>query len=258
MSHPSPTTWRLIPLIQTSGAEQMAIDTWMFDRYQRGELPPTLRFYLWSPAAISLGRLQQHWPAHWASIQVQGQPLDHIRRPTGGRAVLHQGDLCYAWVSAPGSGSRWQLYRQICDLLIQAWGRLGVDLHYGSAGRGYIHNPSCFNTATGADLVTATGQKLIGSAQRRGKAALLQQGSMLLSPDKHLYEQIFSQPAPWDQPLYSPQQAELQIPQIIETIVERFEDTWGVTLIPQPLSPLEWQQIQTEITMDNLRSTHST
>ncbi|HSM82971.1 MAG TPA: lipoate--protein ligase family protein, partial [Nodosilinea sp.] len=93
----SPTPWRLIPPIAAPGAVQMAIDTWLLDQHQRHGHPPTLRFYTWSPAAISLGVSQrQQIPEHWRGLRWQGQPVDLVQRPTGGRGVLHQGDLTYS------------------------------------------------------------------------------------------------------------------------------------------------------------------
>lgn len=239
-----PRSWRLIPMIEGTGREQMALDAWIWERFQRGEHPPTLRFYRWDPPAISLGQLQKQWPEAWDSIRYQGRYLDLVRRPTGGRAVLHQGDLCYSVITSATAGQGWQVYREICDLLIVGWRRLGVELQYGSPGRGYSHNPSCFNTATAADLITTTGQKLIGSAQRRGKGAILQQGSMILSSDRALFEQIFDQPAPWEQTLYTPEEVTKQIPTILEGLTETFQTGLGVELMPQPLSDRERQEIE--------------
>ncbi len=148
----------------------MAIDTWLFEQYCEGSQPPILRFYTWEPAAISLGYHQSRYPAEWQDLRWQGRLLDIVRRPSGGRAVLHQGDLTYAVITS-GMGNRMQAYRSICEFLIQGWRSLNVSLDYGQPGRGYIHNPNCFGTATAADLVTPGGTKLIGSAQqRRGTA----------------------------------------------------------------------------------------
>ncbi|MEO1299948.1 MAG: lipoate--protein ligase family protein, partial [Cyanobacteria bacterium J06636_16] len=74
----------------------MAVDTWLLDQLIAGQQPPTLRFYRWRPAAISLGYHQKRWPATWRALSWQDQPVDLVKRPTGGRAVLHQGDLTYA------------------------------------------------------------------------------------------------------------------------------------------------------------------
>lgn len=236
-------TWRLLPFLAICGSIQMAIDGWLFDQCEADRHPPVLRFYTWKPSALSLGFSQKQWPAQWQKLSYHDQPIDLVRRPTGGRAVLHQGDLTYALVTSKPAGKRWEIYEIICEFLIKGWRNLGVELQYGSARRGYIHNPSCFNTATAADLVRADGSKLIGSAQRRGQRALLQHGSMILSTDRQLFEQIFDQVAPWQQPLCNPEHMDHWIPKIVSELVQSAQECFGVEFILQPLSDQEWQQI---------------
>lgn len=183
--------WRLIPMIHGSGALQMAIDRWLFDQCALHGHPPTLRFYTWSPAAISLGRLQKRWPDHWHSLEWQGQPIDIVRRPTGGRAVLHAGDLTYSVVLPQQSGHCRETYEYICGFLIEGWRSLGINLHYGSTGRGYIGQANCFQTATQADLVTDLGIKLIGSAQAWQHTTVLQHGSLQIHRDPYLWTTVF-------------------------------------------------------------------
>jgi lipoate-protein ligase A len=185
---------RYLPAIEAPGAIQMALDTWLLTQQMAGASGPLLRFYTWSPAALSLGYHQRQWPQHWSQISWQGQPLSLVRRPSGGRAVLHQGELTYAIALPLNNQPRQACYRRICDGLITGWQKLGIDLHSGTAGRGYIHRPDCFGTATPADLVTPTGFKLIGSAQLRREHALLQHGSMRLWTDPQLYEAVFGVP----------------------------------------------------------------
>jgi lipoate---protein ligase len=182
-----PQPWRLLPFLVADGQQQMAIDEAIFVAVERGESLRTLRFYQWNPIALSLGYHQRNYPDHWRSLQA----VDLVRRPTGGRAVLHQGDLTYAVIASGMSPSRTESYRQICEFLIQGWRSLGYELSYGSAGRGYIQNPDCFGTATGADLVLPDGRKLIGSAQKRSADIILQHGSMRLQPDPKLFEAVF-------------------------------------------------------------------
>ncbi len=160
-------TWRLIPLMEGSGTMQMAIDAWLLNQHQQGNHPPTLRFYTWHPAAISLGYHQKNYPPDWEQLTWQGKSLALVRRPTGGRAVLHQGDLTYGVITSTLPGNRLEVYRQICQFLIAGWRSLGVQLDYGTATKEYKDNHNCFATATGADLITATGDKAIGSAQLR-------------------------------------------------------------------------------------------
>ncbi len=186
--------WRLIPFFEGTGAEQMAIDRWLLDQHMKGLQPSSLRFYTWRSPTLSLGYHQRQIPAHWHSLQWQGQPVEIVRRPTGGRAVLHQGDLTYALVTSELKGSRRALYQHLCQFLIEGWQRLGVELAFGASKRGYIHNPSCFGTATAADLVMADGYKLIGSAQAYRNGCILQHGSIRLQPDRNLFKAVFGEP----------------------------------------------------------------
>ncbi len=169
----------------------MALDSWLLDQHQHGSQPSILRFYTWSPIAISLGYHQRRYPPAWHHLRWCNQSVDLVRRPSGGRAVLHQGDLTYSLITSEISGSRLQAYQQLCQFLIQGWRSLGVELSYGQALRNYATQTNCFGLATGADLVTPTGYKLIGSAQLRRKQAILQHGSMRLNPDPSLIAQVF-------------------------------------------------------------------
>ncbi len=197
--------WRLLPFLNADGQTQMAIDAAIFEGHRLGESPPTLRFYQWQRPTLSLGYHQRQIPEHWRSIQVNGRPIELVQRPTGGRGVLHAGDLTYAVIWSSFADSRSIAYAEICKFLITGWGKLGIRLQYGTTGRGYIHNPNCFGTATRADLVLENDSKLIGSAQKRSGSVILQHGSMALSPDRNLWESIFQEPAP-------------EIPEAIQTI----------------------------------------
>ncbi len=230
--------WRLIPLLAASGRVQMAIDRWLLEQYLLGLHPPTLRFYTWSPVAISLGYHQSSFPTHWQQITWNNEPVDLVRRPTGGRAVLHQGDLTYAAIASGFKGSRMQVYQQVCEFLIRGWQSLGVELQYGNAGRGYIHNPNCFGTATGADLVLPDGNKLIGSAQLKRGNAVLQHGSMRLAPDKELFTKVFGEEVfqPINLPLIEPVA-------VIEALTAAARNRFNIQLEVQPLSSVEWEAI---------------
>ncbi|WP_193198432.1 biotin/lipoate A/B protein ligase family protein [Nostoc sp. MG11] len=235
----SKQVWRLIPLLEATGNVQMGIDRWLLEQHHSGKYPPTLRFYTWSPPAISLGYHQRQYPEHWQNLTWQGKKLDLVRRPTGGRAVLHQGDLTYAVITSGLIGSRLQVYEKICEFLIQGWRSLGVELHYGTAGRGYIHNPNCFGTATGADLVLPDGAKLIGSAQLRRREAILQHGSIRLQPDAELFAQVFGTESFTTVQL--PQS--LSVEKIITALITTACNCFDMQIEIQPLSQSEWEAI---------------
>ena len=237
---PNSSTWRLIPPLEASGEIQMAIDTWLLEKHRQGKHPPTLRFYTWNPPAISLGYHQKEYPSDW-----QKYHLDLIRRPTGGRAVLHQGDLTYAVVTSAKRGKRLEVYQHICQFLIEGWRSLGVDLHYGDATKEYIHDPNCFATATNADLITVTGEKAIGSAQLRRGKAILQHGSMMLSTCKDLFTQVFAQPAPGNLLDLITVSEDRAIATIVTALTQAASNCFQIKLEEQPLSKREWQDIVT-------------
>jgi lipoate-protein ligase A len=235
--------WRFIPCLETCGKRQMAIDSWLLEQHRQGKHPPTLRFYTWSPVAISLGYHQRHYPPAWDNLIWQGEKLSLVRRPTGGRGVLHQGDLTYTVVTSGLSGQIYQDYQTICEFLIQGWQSLGINLDYGQGGRGYIGQANCFSLGTAADLVDSQGNKFIGSAQLRRGTAILQHGSMLLDVNAALFKEVFSVSPP-STPLFSfavntPTGKE----KIIPTLKLAAEHCFQVKLLEQPLSPKEWTEI---------------
>ncbi|MGR3274927.1 lipoate--protein ligase family protein [Acaryochloris marina NIES-2412] len=234
--------WRLIPYLNTDGITQMAIDQWLFDQCHHNNHPPTLRFYTWAPAAISLGRNQLTWPQHWQDLTWQGHPIDLVRRPTGGRAVLHEGDLTYGLTLPHSHRNRRQAYEDLCQFLIQGWRELGINLHFGEPRRNYAKKASCFATATNADLVLDNGCKLIGSAQAWQGQTVLQHGSMRLNPSPKLTEQVFGEstnlPEKDTTLLQQPEEA------IISALIEAAKTCFEATFTCEPLSPKELAAIK--------------
>ena len=244
------STWRFIPPLETSGKMQMAIDRYLLEQHRMGN-PPTIRFYTWKPAAISLGYHQKEYPDYWQDLVWQGQPLDIVRRPTGGRAVLHQGDLTYAVIMSIAPGKRLEVYKQICQFLITGWRSLGVDLDYGTATKEYIQHQNCFATATGSDLVTTAGNKVIGSAQLRRGKTVLQHGSAILNTNPELYQKVFGTALKQNllEAISPPkdrstryQESDLTA-KIINSLTQAAIAIFKIDLVEQPLSTTEWQDI---------------
>ena len=193
-------SWQLIPYAETSGHLHMDLDNSLLERHSQDPRSPSiLRFYRWTPPSLSLGFHQHKYPDRWNAI-AQQHHLDILHRPSGGRAVLHKGDLTYAVITnANPDGkkrSHREVYEYICEFLIQGFAKLGIGLTYGQSGRGYIHNPSCFSTATNADLIIADGRKLIGSAQVYRRNSVLQHGSIAIAPDHKLLTELFQAEVP--------------------------------------------------------------
>ncbi|PSB26500.1 lipoate--protein ligase family protein [Stenomitos frigidus] len=237
-------TWRLIPLLDAPGHVQMALDSWLLTQHLQGKQPATLRFYTWKPAAISLGYHQHHWAKHWQQVTWQGAPLALVRRPTGGRAVLHQGDLTYSVVTSGLPTNRLQAYKTLCEFLVRGWRSLGVELQYGQVERGYLRNPNCFGTATGADLVLADGSKLIGSAQLRQGSGALQHGSMPLFADSALFQQVFGV-LPQRPSLPLALTPEALVETVMQALIAAAGECFAADLHVQPLSDEEWEAVLT-------------
>ncbi|MGF1516220.1 MAG: biotin/lipoate A/B protein ligase family protein [Nodosilinea sp.] len=236
-------TWRLLPLQQGDGVWQMALDRWLFQRCHQGLLPPTLRFYTWSGWTLSLGYHQHHGPSHWQTLHWQGVPIPLVRRPTGGRAVLHGGDLSYALVLPGQSSHRRQTYATLCQILTSGWRSLGVELRFGAAGQGYRDQANCFGCATTADLTLTDGTKVIGSAQAWRGQTVLQHGSMQLMIEPELERLVFGRPTGNDA-LRLPS---LPHPVIEQHLVQAAREQFQVQIQVQPLSAAEHQQIQQHV-----------
>jgi len=163
-----------------------------------GEAPPTLRFYGWRPATLSIGYFQKA-EDEVDLEEVRRRGLGFVRRPTGGRAVLHDAEVTYS-IAVPEKypglpTSVTESYRVLSEGLVQGFQALGLDAamvslaseeekaKYASAG-----SAACFDSPSWYELVV-DGRKVAGSAQVRQHGAVLQHGSILLDLD---IEQLFS------------------------------------------------------------------
>jgi lipoate-protein ligase A len=178
--------WRLIIDGDLPGAVNMARDVAILEAVAAGEAPPTLRLYGWQPPCLSLGR---HQKIEAADLEFcRAESIDVVRRPTGGRALLHHFELTYAMVAPLGVGpiprALQDAYRLICNVLVQAMRALGVDAEL-TGGDVNLHLPSprssvpCFEAPAGGEVVVH-GRKLIGSAMRAHSGTVLQHGSILM------------------------------------------------------------------------------
>lgn len=146
----------------------------------------TLRFYAWESPTLSIGYAQRCDDIDLTACRTAMVAL--VRRPTGGRAVLHQQDLTYSlilplrppWTTCSIAES----YRLINMCLLRGLEKLGLEVTIGRRTRqadGAL-SPFCFPAISQYELLVG-GKKVIGSAQRRFPEALLQQGSILLDFD---------------------------------------------------------------------------
>lgn len=244
---------RLIPLMVAPGAMHMAIDRWLLQQHRLGHQPPILRFYGWDPPALSLGYHQHPIPAHWHHLTIAGCPLQMVRRPSGGRAVLHLEDLTYGLILSGLPLSRRQAYAHLCGFLVAGWGRLGVAVTLGrstagseagsEAGSAATLKENCFATATTADLVLGDGCKLIGSAQWWQGDAVLQHGSMALGGQAFTdcFAQVFG--VPWPDSQERDRARQIPRSSIMAALIAASAETLGICFEPEPLTPQEWAAI---------------
>ena len=192
------TTWRYLPYAVYSGAENMAIDEALLLTMAQDLNPqPVLRFYGWSPATLSLGYAQSyHKEVDEEACLAEG--IDVIRRPTGGRAVLHQYELTYS-VIAPEhdphvSGTVTESYLRISQALLTGLKAVGVPAEMvACGGLNEASSSACFDAPSWYELVV-DGRKLVGSAQVRKEGMLLQHGSILLHFDADLLFRLLKFP----------------------------------------------------------------
>lgn len=185
--------WREDPSPRDPWAN-MAIDQALLDAVVNGQaLLPIVRVYRWDRPSVSIGRLQGE-----ARVERTFPGLPAVRRPTGGRAVVHGQDLTVSVVTRPEWLPRSEgadvlsSYRQIARGLIEAFQAVGMIARLGGPARPGNQRDivDCFELCAGCDLAEAgTGRKLVGSAQRREGGALLQQMSIPLAPlpDERLF-----------------------------------------------------------------------
>ena len=181
-----PTTWRFLDTGWQDGATNMAIDEAIMEAVRAGTSRPTLRFYGWDPACLSLGHAQPATVVAWDACAAAG--WDVVRRPTGGRAILHVDELTYS-VCAPESEARLrggvlESYLRLSDALAHGLTLLGLapERAPGPAHARAEQGPVCFDDPSHYEIVIS-GRKLIGSAQARKRGTVLQHGTLPLYGD---------------------------------------------------------------------------
>ena len=180
---------KLIKYSDYTGEENMQIDADILENaISSGAKEPVFRLYGWKPRCISLGKNQKD--------EFLTGEIPAVRRLTGGRALLHDNEITYSYVS-PASlitngESVVESYKYISGILIDFFRTLGVELDFGENKRVSTHFDYCMLVSTGAD-VCYQGKKLIGSAQCRKQGYILQHGSILFDYDKELLERLFGE-----------------------------------------------------------------
>ena len=180
--------WRFLDFQRYNAFENMAIDEAIFRETIRNKKPPTIRFYGWQPAAVSIGYFQNiEKEINIEKCHAAG--VDIVRRISGGKAVFHCAEVTYSVVAcnkeesfpADISGT----YKIISKCLARGLAGLGIEAVLAETGR-TLHDADfkacCFSVPSSNELLVS-GRKICGSAQIRASSGFLQHGSVLMDFD---------------------------------------------------------------------------
>jgi len=237
--------WRLIKDSYHTGFMNMAIDEAIMIAHREGLVPPTIRFYQWSPPAVSLGYFQDLK----TEIDVdacQDMGIDIVRRPTGGKAVLHDQELTYSFIISENhplvNDSILETYKKISRGIIRGLFYLGIEAELvpirdkleknslDEIDKTKIHHLDiksiCFSVPSQYE-VQVEDKKIVGSAQVRKGGVVLQHGSLLIKLEKDKLFSVFN----------------FSSVQIRERIKSRFKATSLEEILKKEISFLELLEI---------------
>jgi lipoyl(octanoyl) transferase len=183
--------WRLLLTDPETAAYNMACDEVLGNGVTGGHSKPTIRFFQWSPPAISFG-YSQIVENEVNLDMLRDAGIDVVRRITGGRAVLHADEVTYSVICAESdpmaAGGITATYARISEGLVEGIRALGVDAVLARTSdpsvplRDRQATVPCFGSTTRAEI-TVGGRKLVGSAQHRMRGLMIQHGSILVGPE---------------------------------------------------------------------------
>ncbi len=201
MSNPS---WYFINSGPCSPSFNMALDEALLDWHSKGLIPPVVRFYGWNPATLSIGYFQ-NVEKEINMEQVKTHNLGFVRRPTGGRGVLHEHELTYSIIvseqypNMPATVT--EAYRVLSEGLLIGFQKLGLDAYFSvpdtEEEKTDLKKPKsavCFDAPSWYELVVE-GKKVAGSAQTRQKGVILQHGAILLDLNEEKLVSLFHYPS---------------------------------------------------------------
>ena len=186
---------KIIPYSVNTGEKNMKVDAELLDRaIQTNSDENIFRLYGWKPACISLGKNQNDSFIDYDILKKYN--IDIVRRITGGRALLHDKEITYSYITPiknlKNGESVIESYKEISQILINIFNKLGIELTLGGDKSIHTKFDYCMLISTGADLCYH-GKKFIGSAQCRKQGYILQHGSILLDYNKELLEELFKE-----------------------------------------------------------------
>ncbi len=181
--------------LELNGPEQMAIDLLLLEKsFTEKNFQIAFRFYTWNGDWLSIGKNQKEISKEWMQLS-KNKKLNLVRRPSGGKAVLHSSGLTYAIIWKNPPRNKKESYIKNTKWLKNGFKKVGLDLSFGTQAID-LSTCNCFSTSTLADLVDNDRNKHIGSAQFWKKGHLLQHGEILMEPSNQLWKKVFNTDPP--------------------------------------------------------------
>ena len=240
--------WRFLNTGRSDGAYNMALDLALAESVRNKSSGPVLRFYDWEQPTISLGYNQDAGQLDLEACRRAGVKV--VRRPTGGRAVFHFNEFTYSVIAPQENpllgGPVLNTYRTIAQALVAGLSQLGIESELQrsqSAGASVKDSPLCF-AAAGRYEITASGKKILGSAQRRIQGVILQQGSLLLAQDQNLapfYRQGAEANATTAEELLG---RKVSFEQAAGCMLQGFESAWEAEFVQDVITPAEQRETE--------------
>lgn len=193
-------TWYFVNSGPRDPAYNMALDEALLHWHSQGEIPPVIRFYEWNPATLSIGYFQKV-ERDIDIDEVHRLNLGFVRRPTGGRAVLHEHELTYSIIVSEDYPNMpktvTEAYRVLSEGLLKGFQNLGLQAYFSIPQsveeKDALAKPKsavCFDAPSWYELVVE-GKKVAGSAQTRQEGVILQHGAILIDLDEEKLLSVF-------------------------------------------------------------------
>ncbi|MBO9129686.1 biotin/lipoate A/B protein ligase family protein [Bacillus sp. 165] len=258
--------WCYINSGKCSPAFNMALDECLLNWQSEKKLSPIVRFYEWEVPTLSIGYFQRvEKEINMEEVSKRG--FGFVRRPTGGRSVLHDKELTYSVIVSEDHPDMprtvTEAYRVISEGILEGFKTLGLDAYYAvpktKEEREDLKNPRsavCFDAPSWYEIVVE-GRKIAGSAQTRQKGVILQHGSIPLDIDldtlydlflfpnekvKERMKKMFSSKAVAINELTD---RTFTIDQLTEAFKIGFEKGLNVELVPYELTDEQMTEVQT-------------
>ena len=186
--------WRWISSGRQTAEENMKEDSALLADCDQSRISPTVRLYGWSKPAITIGYSQKA-EAELDIVRCRELGVPIVRRPTGGRALLHANELTYAVVAPvsipPFNRGLKATFQAVSEALLVGLQGLGIqgEINTSKQRSGATRSPACFASLNHCEI-TVDGKKLVGSAQKRTSRAFLQHGSLIIESDHKLFTSL--------------------------------------------------------------------